>query len=385
MISLTGLVLTPFATTSPIHAGELPPAVHARLLRPTSEVRLAQPVVTIPMVGTDQHGYYRCPYFQAYVNGHGPFTFLFDTGAAYTLVSSKVVAAAGLPVVFDRQGHRDVVGVSAIRIGGATLKGIWAIHDDDFGVDGIIGFPAFGMVNVLFDFSNRQLRVAHSPIALANSFELPYAAPLNVPTVPVQIGTRTIAVLIDTGDDAYGLEMRSEELAGASFVHPPIAAESVLNGSSEQPTRITTLADRLTLGPVHADAAVVAINDGLPVGDLGYDVLRQFRFEFEPRRQVVVFQPVFQGDRFSVPTGRSPGFAIGFDGRGKVSHVLPDSAAEVAGMAAGDEILTIDGAAPQTYSPRTWDARLESRTPLTVRWTHAGTMHEATLPIDELR
>ena len=325
------------------------------------------------------------PTFQVFVNGHGPFTFLFDTGAAYTLVSSKVVAAARLPVVFDRNGHRDVVAVNAIRIGGATLGDIWAIHDDDFGVDGIIGFRAFGKLNVLFDFPGRQLKVARLPIALANSFELPYLTPMNVPTVPIQIGARAVRVLIDTGDDAYGLEMRSEELAGSAFVHPPIAAENVLNGATEQPTRITTLADRLTLGPVHADAAVVAINDGLPVGDLGYEVLRQFRFEFEPGRQVVVFQSLFQGDSFLVPASRSPGFVIRFDGSGRVSRVLPGSAAERAGMLAEDEILTVDGQPPQTQNPRTWDALLESGATLAVRWRHAGTPHEATLAIEELR
>ena len=185
----------------------------------------------------------------------------------------------------------------------------------------------------------------------------------------MQIGTRTAQVLIDTGDDAYGLEMRSEELAGVSFAHPPIAAESVLNGASEQPTRITTLADRLKLGPVHADAAVVAINDGLPVGDLGYDVLRQFRFEFEPKRKVVVFQPLFQGDSFLVPASLSPGFVMRFDGSGKgqprdTRFCGREGRHGRRRRDPGDRRRT----APGPTNPRSWDARLESRAPLTVRW-----------------
>lgn len=51
----------------------------------------------------------------------------------------------------------------------------------------------------------------------AISFALPYDAPLNVPTVPVQIGGRTVPILLDTGDDAFGFEVRSSELGDAAL------------------------------------------------------------------------------------------------------------------------------------------------------------------------
>ncbi len=337
------------------------------------------------MQGTDRHGYYKCPYFKVYINGHGPFTFLFDTGAAYTLVSSRVVEMARLPVVFDRDGQRDVVNLHAIRIGGATLRDVWAIHDDNFGVDGIIGFPAFGLTNFLFDFSNRQLIVSATPIELTHSFELSYESPFHVPTVPMTIGGRSVPVLIDTGDDAYGLELRGEELAGAAVTHAPVAAENVLNGATVQSTRVTTLSGPVILGPLRADSAVVAINNDLPIGDMGYDVLRQFRFEFEPKRRVVVFSPIAEGGRFLVPAKRGPGFSIAFDGSGRVSGVLAGSAAQAAGMAAQDQILTIDGKAPQFYTPRMWDERIETGTPLAVLWLHEGVQSEARLTIQELQ
>lgn len=373
------------AAILPAQARDLTPQVRAMIFAPTKSVRLAQKVVTIPLNGTDHRGFYKCPYMKVYVNGQGPFTFLFDTGASYTLISSKVMAAARPPVMFDRAGRRDVVRLAKMRIGGATLENVWAIHDDDFGVDGILGFPAFGASNLLFDLTKRQLKISASVMPLTKGFELPYDMPSNVPTIPVTIGQRTVQTLIDTGDDAYALELRQDELAGAVFAHAPVAAEAVLNGANVQTATVTTLAQPLVLGPVHADAAVVAINDSLPVGDFGVDMLGQFLMEFEPARRVVTFQPLFAGDTFKIAGTRSPGFNLAFDGSGKVSGVIPGTPADRAGIAAGLMLLSIDGRPAERYTPRTWDARIETGAPLAVRWRDNGTEHEATFPIAELR
>ena len=67
------------------------------------------------MRGEDRNGFYECPYFQVYVNGKGPFTFLFDTGSSYTLVSDRVVEAARPAVAFDRGGERDVVRLESVE------------------------------------------------------------------------------------------------------------------------------------------------------------------------------------------------------------------------------------------------------------------------------
>src|SRR4051812_17850697 len=133
-------VLQPSAAAS---AQELSPEVHARLFDPTERVDLRASVVRIPMRGTDHAGNAKCPYFRVYVNGRGPFTFLLDTGAAYAVVSSRVTRAARLPVIVERTG-RDVVRVDRLSLGGVTVRNLWAIEDDSFGVDGIIGFPTLG-------------------------------------------------------------------------------------------------------------------------------------------------------------------------------------------------------------------------------------------------
>jgi hypothetical protein len=47
-------------------------------------------------------------------------------------------------------------------------------------------------------------------------------------------------------------------------------------------------------------SAAVAINDDLPIGDLGYEALRQFLFEIDPARRTVTFEPLFRGKVFRI-------------------------------------------------------------------------------------
>jgi hypothetical protein len=372
-------LLSLLAAARPAGAVDLTAEVRARLFAPTEAVRLATPVVTLRLDGTDRRGFYKCPYVRAYVNGQGPFTFLFDSGASYTVLSSKVVDAARTPVVFDRAGHRDVVQADRIRIGGVELGQVWAIHDDTFGVDGILGFPAFGRSNLLIDLGARRMQVSAQPIPLPGAFELPYAAPLNVPTIPIRFGDKTVQTLIDTGDDAYGLEMRGAELEGVAFAHPPRPAGQVMNGANAQSTAITTLAAPVAIGPVTAAHAVLAVNDDLPVGDIGYGVLRQFRMEFEPARKVVAFQSRSRGLRIAADPG--PGFGLVFDGTGQVKQVVPGSAAERAGLAEGDTVLSLQGVGGGAYTPRSWDRLMARGGAVRVRWRGKDVTHSARLPV----
>ncbi|HLO21577.1 MAG TPA: aspartyl protease family protein [Sphingomicrobium sp.] len=359
-------------SSSWLGARDLTPEVRARLLAPTATVQLGRAAVTIPMRGTDRQGYYKCPYFQVYVNKKGPFTFVFDTGASYTVVSSRVVAAANTPVAFDRNGDRDVVEISDLSVGGVQLKDLWAIHDDAFGVDGVLGFRAFGKANLLFDLKARQLLVSHAAIRLPRSFELAFDAPHNIPRVPVRIGSRLVPILIDTGDDAYGLELRPDDLGDAATEHPPAAAGSVLNGAKVQSTQVTILRDPIGLGPTRADHAVIGVNADLPESDFGYDVLRQFRFVIDPPAQVVRFQPRFRGDLFVVPPTLSAGFTMQFDGSGRVKDVVSNSEADRAGLRLGDQIVAVAGIASKSLTPRSWDRLLVPSHDLDISWIHAG-------------
>jgi hypothetical protein len=365
-------------------APSLTPEQRALILGKPGSVSMKEHVTRIPLEGTDYRGFYRCPYMQVSINGQGPYTFLFDTGSSYTIVSSKVIKAAGIRVEVDRGGYHDLVRVEKMRVGELEIEDLVGVRDDDFGVDGVFGFKAFGDMNVVFELKARQLLVSTEPESLPGSFEIPFELPHNVPVIPVRVGTAQVATLIDTGDDAYAWEVRSEDLKGATLVHPPTPAVAVLNGANSSLTYISTLESTIRLGPLVIERAVVGINDALPVPDFGVDFLEDFNIEFEPKRMIVTFQPLASGSGTKIRGDPSLGFTLRFDGKGTVNSVVPGSAAERHGMHSGDRVLTIEGRSIQTFDPRAWDQALSTGKPLAVRWLHETKERTDRLPVTEL-
>lgn len=274
------------------YAKELTPQVRAMIFAGPSSVSLKSTAVTINLEGTDYHGAHKCPYMKVYINGRGPFTFLYDSGSSYSIVSKRVMDAARPEIVFDRSGERDVVRLKTVRVGGLTVHDLWTIHDDSFDVDGVFGFQAFSDLKLLFKLKQRKLIVSASPITLHNAFAVPYVLSHNTPTVVLQVGDTNVQTLIDTGDDAYAFEARTEDLPGVKFAKPPIAAATVKNGANLQTTSVATLADPVRFGPLSIKDAEIGINNDLPVSDIGYDFLVQFDVAFDPATRTVAFQPL---------------------------------------------------------------------------------------------
>jgi hypothetical protein len=197
----------------------------------------------------------------------------------------------------------------------------------------------------------------------------------------------TLPTLIDTGDDAYGWEATSADLRGLLFDHSPVPSAIVFNGETgATKTTITSIDGRLVLGRTHSERPAVAINESLPVPDIGVSVIEQFVMEFDRAHHRVAFQPHFTGSQFVVPGEITTGFYISFrQPQRRVRDVLPGLGPARAGMRTGDLILTIDGRAAPAVNYRYWDELVQARRPVTVTWEHDGRARTATFPVVELR
>lgn len=368
-------------------APQIPEGVHREYLMGARTVSLATDPTRIPFSGTDWFGHYRSPYFRVFVNGRGPFTFLFDTGSNVTIFSTKVAKAANVAIINHVPGHHAIARADEVRVDGISMRDYYAVIADGDDLDGILGFNSFGQSYLTFDFANKTLAVSSRPVPLPSAFWLSYTLKKHLPLIDLVADGHTLPTLIDTGDDAYGWEATSEDLTGLTFDHVPVPSTTVFNGQTgATKTLITSVDGSLALGPMHSERPAVAINESLPVPDIGMDVIRQFVIEFDRKHHRVAFQPNFSGREFAVPGELTYGFYISFHQPARrVREVLPGLAPARAGMQAGDVIVDINGRRAASVNYEYWDQLLRARRPVAVVWNHAGRAASHTFSAVELR
>lgn len=366
---------------------QIPESIRREYVMGARIVHMTTNTVEIPLSGTDWFGHYRCPYVRVYVNGHGPFTFVFDTGSNVTTFSAKVARAAKVDIINHVHGHHAIALANEVRVGSISMRDYYAIVEDGNDVDGILGFNSFGHAYLTFDLSRRTLLVSKQPVTLLSAFWLAYTLKKRLPLIDLYADGVRLPTLIDTGDDAYGWEATSADLKGLLFDHSPVLAAIVFNGETGATrTTLTSIDGSLILGRTHSDRPAVAINESLPVPDIGVSVIEQFTMEFDRIHHRVAFQPHFSGSEFVVPGEITTGFFISFrQPARRARDVLPGLAPARAGMRTGDPILTIDGRRASALSYREWDELVQARRPITVAWEHDGHAQSAVFPVVELR
>jgi hypothetical protein len=112
---------------------------------------------------------------QVKLNGKGPYTLIFDTGAPMSIVNNRLARDAGLlkdrPVVlFAPFGSRGEVKVKEFDVGGQKASDIKVavmdhptveLFSKHFGpIDGIVGFPFFARYAVTIDYQSKTLTFA---------------------------------------------------------------------------------------------------------------------------------------------------------------------------------------------------------------------------------
>jgi hypothetical protein len=111
------------------------------------------------------------------VNGKGPYTLIFDTGAPLNLVSTRLAKETGLTKKkrggfgFGFLGGADPVEVETLAVGGVTAKNLPAVvmdhptvraisdaFEDEHGkIEGIVGFPFFARFASTIDYQKKEL------------------------------------------------------------------------------------------------------------------------------------------------------------------------------------------------------------------------------------
>ena len=112
---------------------------------------------------------------EVFINGHGPYQFLVDSGADTSVVGLGIARnlqlPLGAPVVLNGMTERstvDRVKVDSLTMGPTTVRDLQlpALSEDDVGGQGMIGIDALVRRRIMMDFEKRLIKVedASAPV-----------------------------------------------------------------------------------------------------------------------------------------------------------------------------------------------------------------------------
>jgi hypothetical protein len=257
-------------------------------------------------------------YVNATVNGK-LLCFLLDSGASSNLLNQPVIAGMNLPVVgsLPAVGMAGFDNVELVRTDSLTIGGLVLLRqvggvldlsglgvgdrDGNLPFGGLLGYDFLSRFPILIDYSAGSLTV-YDPdgfVPVPGGHEVPFELTMQVPTIDAKLNGLTGRFLVDLGNP-MGLIVHSEfsrkndllsSLENITDQHSGIAG--VGGGIAGK----TALAASFTFGDIQiSDIQVLLPDSGGALtgsvelaGNIGNELLRQFRVLFDYRSQLLIF------------------------------------------------------------------------------------------------
>jgi hypothetical protein len=211
-------------------------AVPARAVLPPSRSFLLRPVLVPIEVVRSGHIAIR-----AKINGHGPYRFIFDTGAPSLVISEQVARDARiLPADFQRPfftplGNLGNFDVRSISLGAATqqhlMSDIWnhptvELLSRAYGrFEGLVGFPFFAHYQVTIDYKSKTLSLVPCDYQPADTQKKMTDRLTRQAEAKIWAATQSLGIRVSktAGDDAAGVVITAV-LAGSPAADAGFAA-----------------------------------------------------------------------------------------------------------------------------------------------------------------
>jgi hypothetical protein len=308
-------------------------------------------------------------YADAWVNGHGPLTFIFDTGGQNILVPSTA-KALGVEVhgampgggVGNKVANYGLAKIASLKVGDATFKnqvvGVLDFEPNDVeGVDieGMVGFTVFKRFVTRIDYGKHEMTLiepAHFNAKGAGT-PIPFVFDGDLPEVEgtfdgipgkFQIDTGSRSALTLTGPFAEQHDLRARNPEGV------VAVDGWGVGGSA--TGYVTRGKLLTIGPVQIPNVVTSMSlqkkgaFATPTyqGNIGGKILKHFVVTFDYANHTMYLKPLQQAPLTQVGHYDRAGMWINQAKDGvQVMDVTSKGPAAQAGVKVGDVITEVDG------------------------------------------
>lgn len=228
--------------------------------------------------------------------GQEPETWVFDTGAAGSIIAidraqalqlpNNGVARVGSPIG-GTQVEGFITTISGARIGEAPLPNFTAVAmplPHGMGHLGVLSPNVFRGRLLVFDFGRSQVRITDRAQAPASA-PTPYSGGHPLPAMTVTIAGASHEAHLDTGAPhlvsfPYAL---AESLPLAA---PPQQVGVARFVDGERPRYTARIQGPVNIGPLTVENPEVSLIDGLPFVNVGTMALRQMVVTLDPERRV---------------------------------------------------------------------------------------------------
>lgn len=256
-----------------------------------------------------------------YVNGHGPYPFILDSGADGSAVYQWFADQARLPKLEgkdqDLSGQTGSAKVAMYHINSLSLAGLPIRNVEAFGLPnrrdagrqaGVLGNDFMDEAVVAFDFQCRRVEVYPKPVDMAKvvgSIVQPIKAGIDpgttLLTLPVTVNGFAGVAVLDTGSRRTRLTPGFAKGAGIDTAHAPFHDDEPIYGTSiiKQVPRSGPIGEVRVANAVFAGATGQVVNlavlaqdfGGKPAMILGADLIGRYRFVYDHAAHTVWFQP----------------------------------------------------------------------------------------------
>jgi predicted aspartyl protease len=284
---------------------------------------------------------------------------LLDTGAGGMIVTPEFAARHGATIransdlqVEDALGRRRTPRLArfkTLNLRGATFHDVDAIVDDltslregmSDQVGALLGRSLLKDVLLTIDYPRRRIVIERGELPPVDGRDvLPINRALNGSIlVPVNVGGAESWMLLDTGHTVQGLHLLPDRLLGLPWVAPPVAGPMVQTLFGQTASQLGRLDRDVQIGRHVIRRPIVCTVTSTGREYLGSDVLANFAITLDQKHDRIRFTRATERP-IEVPPVRTLGFSL--DRGQRVTNIIPDTAAERAGLRVGDHVTAIE-------------------------------------------
>lgn len=255
---------------------------------PPAQVELKEGTVIVPM---DSFG--GRPVVLLVLDGKGPYRFVLDTGAGGSVVSRTLADALGLKGegevrVGSPGGSTNpgaLVKFGTVEMGSATLRGVTMVATDlsrvfsqpDHPV-GVLSALSFSGNLVTLDYPAKQIAIVPGELPAANGTDVfAYRAEQHIPTMSIDVAGTKVEAHVDSGS-GRGLMLPGALAAKLPLGGPLQEQKKAKTVDGEWPVRRAPLDGQVRIGRFTLEKPHVDFIEGAPIGNIGYEILKDYRF-----------------------------------------------------------------------------------------------------------